>query len=158
MYEVLSIGEALMDFIPLDAEKLTAAEQAEIAGLDEKTLPIPLFEQSVGGSPANVACALARLGVKTGFVGKVGNDSLGRQVERVLSDCGVDTKNLILSEELRTPVAVVHHEDGKKSFTFYRGDQTADTHFEEEDIDDEIFDDCKVFNFSSFPLSREPSR
>ena len=72
MYEVLSIGEALMDFIPLDAEKLTAAEQAEIAGLDEKTLPIPLFEQSVGGSPANVACALARLGVKTGFVGKVG--------------------------------------------------------------------------------------
>ena len=157
MYEVLSIGEALMDFIPLDAEKLTAAEQAEMAGLDEKTLPIPLFEQSVGGSPANVACALARLGVKTGFVGKVGNDSLGRQVERVLSDCGVDTKNLILSEELRTPVAVVHHEDGKKSFTFYRGDQTADTHFEEEDIDDEIFDDCKVFNFSSFPLSREPS-
>ena len=34
MYEVLSIGEALMDFIPLDAEKLTAAEQAEMAGLD----------------------------------------------------------------------------------------------------------------------------
>ena len=172
MYEVLSIGEALMDFIPLDGEVSASSDQphvtAEIENNARVTVeeivasgqlkPIPHFEESVGGSPANVACALAKLGVKTGFVGKVGDDTLGHSVEKVLNECGVDTKNLIMASDLHTPAALVHHEDGKKSFTFYRGCQTADTHFEEEEIDDSIFEDCKVFNFSSFPLSHEPSR
>ena len=164
MYEVLSIGEALMDFIPLSpgnpgSQPMENTEGAEDQ-IPEETQQdgAPVFEQSVGGSPANVACALARLGVKTGFVGKVGDDAMGQRVKTVLDACGVDTSNMILDEDLRTPVAVVHRKDGKKSFTFYRGADTADTHFVEDEIDDSIFDDCKVFNFSSFPLSREPSR
>ena len=164
MYEVLSIGEALMDFIPLSpgnpgSQPMENTEGAEDQ-IPEETQQdgAPVFEQSVGGSPANVACALARLGVKTGFVGKVGDDAMGQRVKTVLDACGVDTSNRILDEAVRTPVAVVHRKDGKKSFTFYRGAHTADTHFVEDEIDDSIFDDCKVFNFSSFPLSREPSR
>ena len=164
MYEVLSIGEALMDFIPLNPENIDGRSAEDSEGAEENSVPAnvqntaPVFEQTVGGSPANVACALARLGVKTGFVGKVGDDSMGQRVKKVLDECGVDTSNMILDADLRTPVAVVHRMDGKKTFTFYRGVHTADTHFEEDEIDDEIFDDCKVFNFSSFPLSREPSR
>lgn len=178
MYDVLSIGEALMDFIPVppapveqEAEEEwaefsdweldetetvpEAAEQAEEAPAQE---PVPVFEQNVGGSPANVACALARLGVKTGFIGKVGNDTAGRTVKTVLDDCGVDTRNMILADGLTTPLAFVHRTEEGKQFTFYRNAGTADTHLEEDDIDDEIFTDCKVFNFSSFPLSAEPSR
>lgn len=152
MYEVLSIGEALMDFIPVnpDAERLEAAEGGRIT--------IPQFEENVGGSPANVACALAKLGVKTGFIGKVGDDPFGRTVKGVLERSGVDIRNLILDGAYRTPVALVHHSPEGKRFTFYRNGQTADTHFEEEEIDDSIFADCKVFNFSSFPLTSEPSR
>ena len=152
MYEVLSIGEALMDFIPidLDAERL---EPKPGGGIN-----IPQFEGSAGGSPANVACALAKLGVKTGFIGKVGNDPFGRTVKSVLESSGVDIRNLSLAEEYRTPIALVHHTPEGKRFTFYRNENTADVHLEEEDIDDEIFADCKVFNFSSFPLTSEPSR
>ena len=153
-----------MDFIPLSPGNPGSQPMENTEGVEDQ-IPeetqqdgAPVFEQSVGGSPANVACALARLGVKTGFVGKVGDDAMGQRVKTVLDACGVDTSNMILDEDLRTPVAVVHRKDGKKSFTFYRGADTADTHFVEDEIDDSIFDDCKVFNFSSFPLSREPSR
>lgn len=181
MYEVLSIGEALMDFIPVfpaqAAEQETEEEWADLPDWDaadsdtapddaeETVLPaseeddeIPIFEQSVGGSPANVACAVAKLGVKTGFIGKVGNDSFGRTVKSVLEASGVDTQNMILADGLKTPLAFVHRTEEGKQFTFYRNAGTADSHLEEDDIDDDIFTDCRVFNFSSFPLTTEPSR
>ncbi len=179
MYEVLSIGEALIDFIPVtpaQVEQETEDEWADLPDWDldeteDETEPpdaaqpasseedtVPIFEQNVGGSPANVACAVAKLGVKTGFIGKVGNDTFGRTVKSVLEASGVDTQNMILADGLKTPLAFVHRTEEGKQFTFYRNDTTADTHLEEDDIDDEIFTDCRVFNFSSFPLSAEPSR
>ena len=76
MYEVLSIGEALMDFIPLSpgnpgSQPMENTEGAEDQ-IPEETQQdgAPVFEQSVGGSPANVACALARLGVKPALLEK----------------------------------------------------------------------------------------
>lgn len=181
MYEVLSIGEALMDFIPVTpvqaaeqekedewadlpdwdaddtSDAVEEADAAETVSVQENDT-IPVFEQNVGGSPANVACAVAKLGVKTGFIGKVGNDIFGRTVKNVLEISGVDTRNMILADGLKTPLAFVHRTEEGKQFTFYRNASTADTHLEEDDIDDEIFTDCRVFNFSSFPLSAEPSR
>ena len=61
MYDLVSLGELLIDFTP-----------ASISDNGN-----PLFECNPGGAPANVAVALAKLGKKTAFIGKVGNDLFG---------------------------------------------------------------------------------
>ena len=140
MYDFLSIGEMLIDFIPVPSESGT------------------VYQQNPGGSPANLACALAKLGVKTGFIGKVGNDPFGHSCKAALEKSGVDISNLILSDEYQTPLAFIRREEDGKHFTFYRNETTADQNLTAEDINPEIFRDLKVFHFSSFSLTAEPSR
>ncbi len=61
MYDVVAIGELLIDFTPVkDGES-----------------KMPIFEQNPGGAPANVLAMNAKLGGKTGFIGKVGDDEFG---------------------------------------------------------------------------------
>ena len=76
---VISLGEALIDRLgPLGGD--------------------PAFDKPVidcfGGAPANVACALSRLGVNVSFVGSVGNDSFGDQFTNLLTNRGVDLTGL----------------------------------------------------------------
>ena len=67
---VAVVGEALVDFVQLGPE--------------------PLFEAFVGGSPANVAVGLARLGVPARLAARISTDPLGRRIHRHLDENGVD--------------------------------------------------------------------
>lgn len=58
MYEVITLGKALIDFTPLDNQNMS-------------------FRKNTGGIPANVAVALSRLGIDTIFISKFGDDFLG---------------------------------------------------------------------------------
>ena len=69
------IGEILMDFTPLAADP----------GLLR-------FEARAGGSPANVAVGLARLGGRVEFAGKVSTDFFGRYLVHHLEKEGVGTR------------------------------------------------------------------
>ena len=141
MYEVLSVGETLIDFIPVRQ----GGGQL-------------VYQQNTGGSPANLACALARLGIRAAFAGKVGNDPFGRSCRAELERCGVDVSSLVLSDEHQTPLAFIRQEEEGKHFTFYRNETTADQNLLPEDLDREMFCGLKVFHFSSVSLTSEPSR
>ena len=141
MYDFLSIGETLIDFIPVSSET-------------EGTV----YQQNPGGSPANMACAMARLGVRSAFIGKVGNDPFGKSCRAALLRSGVDVSHLILSDQYQTPLAFIQQGEEGKQFTFYRNKMTADLNLLEQDIDPEIFNDLKVFHFSSVSLTCEPAR
>ena len=105
MAKFYSLGEMLIDFTP--AGKTAAG--------------IPMFEQNPGGAPANVAVQAARLGVPTGFIGKVGNDMFGTFLKQTLTDNGVDTANMLLSDDTATSLAFVQlSETGDRDFSFYR--------------------------------------
>jgi sugar/nucleoside kinase (ribokinase family) len=62
---------------------------------------------SGGGSAANTAAALARLGVPCRFVGTVGDDAFGRFATAALGDAGVDTAALTTSADDPTVVVIV---------------------------------------------------
>ena len=136
---VISLGEALIDFIPLDQENLT-------------------YQKSPGGAPANVSVGLARLGVKSTFLGKVGDDVLGRFLQNTLKNYGVDVSTLILTESARTGVVfVTNAENGERSFDFYIN-PSADRFLNAEEISEELFAHHRILHFGSISMISEPSR
>ena len=53
------------------------------------------FTKYVGGSPANITIGMARMGMKTGFIGKVANDQMGRFIVDYLQKNRIDTTNVV---------------------------------------------------------------
>ena len=142
MAKFYSLGEMLIDFTP--AGKTAAG--------------IPMFEQNPGGAPANVAVQAARLGVPTGFIGKVGNDMFGTFLKQTLTDNGVDTANMLLSDDTATSLAFVQlSETGDRDFSFYRN-PGADTQIRFEEVKKEDLDGAKVLCFGSLLLTAEPAK
>ncbi|MGZ3529118.1 MAG: carbohydrate kinase family protein [Vulcanimicrobiaceae bacterium] len=81
----------------------------------------------VGGAPANVACALARLGTPSRLIACVGEDSRGDLVLRTLRERGVDTRLVQRSGAFPTRgVRVRRNASGDRTFT---GFDPPDTHF-----------------------------
>ncbi|WP_026691661.1 aminoimidazole riboside kinase [Alteribacter aurantiacus] len=136
---IVSLGEALIDFIPLDDNNET-------------------FQKSPGGAPANVAVGVARLGAVSTFLGKVGDDVLGRFMKETLSHYNVNTDHMTFSTDVRTGVVFVTlGEGGERSFEFYI-DPSADRFLLESDIEDTLFDNHNLLHFGSISLISEPSR
>lgn len=141
-FDVVSLGELLIDFTPV--------------GISENGNPI--FERNPGGGPANFACAVAKLGGKSAFIGKVGNDNFGRALCDFMGRCGVDTRGLLLSDEFKTTLAFVHlDESGDRSFSFYRKNG-ADTMLRTEEVDLSLLDGCPYFFCSSVMMAEGESR
>ncbi|UCZ53098.1 aminoimidazole riboside kinase [Bacillus shivajii] len=136
---VISLGEALIDFIPLDNQNET-------------------FQKSPGGAPANVAVGLARLGAKSSFLGKVGDDVLGTFLKETLQSYGVNTDHMHFTKDVRTGVVFVTlGEGGERSFEFYI-DPSADRFLGEAEITEDLFTDHQLLHFGSISLISEPSK
>ncbi len=107
MKNVFCIGELLIDFV------------AENQGRD--LVQAGHFTKKAGGAPANVACAISRLGGRSSFVGCVGEDPFGAFLAGVLEANRVDTRHLQRSETFTTLAFVSIAEDGERDFVFSRG-------------------------------------
>jgi fructokinase len=142
MYDICALGELLIDFTP--------------SGINDQG--VALFGRNPGGAPANVLAMINKLGGKTAFIGKVGDDEFGRFLERTLKTASVDTMGLILDPAYLTTLAFVHlSESGDRSFSFYRR-EGADLMLRWEEIDRRIIDNSKIFHFGSVSLSGQPCR
>lgn len=107
MRNVYCIGELLIDFV------------AEKQGSDlSKAIE---FTKKAGGAPANVACAIAKLGGNSKFVGCVGNDPFGDFLLDVLEENKVDISLAQRSKTFTTLAFVSLAEDGERDFVFSRG-------------------------------------
>ncbi|WP_064092791.1 aminoimidazole riboside kinase [Rossellomorea aquimaris] len=136
---IISLGEALIDFIPLDSENTT-------------------YQKSPGGAPANVAVGLARLGAKSTFLGKIGDDVLGQFLVHTLNDYGVRTNQMMFTKDVRTGVVfVTNAADGERSFDFYIN-PSADRFLNIEDIEEDDFLDHKILHFGSISMISSPSK
>ncbi|MFO7641524.1 MAG: PfkB family carbohydrate kinase [Candidatus Competibacteraceae bacterium] len=144
MVDAICLGELLIDFVPT----VTGA------GL----IDAPAFIKAPGGAPGNVAVGLARLGVPSAFMGKVGDDPFGHFLADTLAEAGVDIGPLRFSTEARTAVAFVSlRADGEREFMFYRH-PSADMLFAPQEVDVAVIDHAKLLHFGSISLSGEPSR
>lgn len=143
MADVVCLGELLIDFVPTT----TGVSLAEAE----------TFRKAAGGAPANVAVGLARLGVASAFMGKVGEDGFGHFLADTLAAFGVDVSPLRF-DKARTALAFVSlAADGDREFLFYR-DPGADTLFAPEDIDPATISGAKTLHYGSISLITEPSR
>ena len=142
MYDVTAVGELLIDFTP--------------SGTNEQG--IALFGRNPGGAPANVLAMINKLGGKTAFIGKVGDDEFGRFLEKTLVNAGIDTAGLLKDAAYLTTLAFVHlSETGDRSFSFYRK-KGADLMLVWDEVNRRLIDDAKIFHFGSVSLSGQPCR
>jgi len=141
-YEFTSVGEILIDFTPAGKSETGAA----------------LFQQNMGGAPANIACAISKLGRRAAFIGKAGDDAFGRFCAEIMQKQGVDTKGLKLSGTRNTTLAFIHLSDsGDRSFSFYRKN-SADVDLDKSEIGADIITNTRILHFGGVSLSDEPSR
>lgn len=140
--DVTALGELLIDFT-----QNGTSEQGN-----------SLFEANPGGAPCNVLAMLSKLGHKTAFIGKVGNDSFGKQLKSVIEEVGIDATNLTMDEEVHTTLALVHtFADGDRDFSFYRN-PGADMMLKEEEIPEDLIKSSKIFHFGTLSMTHERVR
>lgn len=141
-FDVTALGEILIDFT---SAGLSPAGQA-------------LYERNAGGAPANVAVAVSRLGGKSAFIGKTGNDSFGSFLKDTLARSGVETKGMRTDNSQHTTLAFVTlASGGERTFSFCRN-PGADTQLAESDLDESILDATKILHVGSLSLTHEPAR
>lgn len=141
-YDVTALGELLIDF----------TENGE-SGQGN-----PLFEANPGGAPCNVLAMLTKLGHKTAFIGKVGDDFFGKQLKEAIEEVGIDSTGLCMDKEIHTTLAMVHtYPDGDRDFSFYRN-PGADMMLKESEVKEELIKESKLFHFGTLSMTHEDVR
>jgi fructokinase len=141
-FDVTALGELLIDF----TQNGTSPQGN------------PLFEANPGGAPCNVLAMLTKLGHKTAFIGKVGNDSFGKQLKETINEVGINADNLFMDDEVHTTLALVHtFADGDRDFSFYRN-PGADMMLNEAEIPEGLLKDTKIFHFGTLSMTHEGVR
>lgn len=141
-FDVVALGELLIDF----TENGTSTQGN------------PVLEANPGGAPCNVLAMLNKLGKKTAFIGKVGNDTFGRQLAEEVQQSGTDTTNLIFDDNVHTTLAFVHtFPDGEREFSFYRN-PGADMMLKKEEVMEDIIKEAKIFHFGTLSSTHEGVR
>jgi 5-dehydro-2-deoxygluconokinase len=135
------------------------------AGVDlyavQKNTPLEAvtqFNKSVGGSPANIATAVARLGGRSGVISVVADDGLGRSVVQFLQRNGVDTKGIKTSQNRAlTSLALTEIQPTDCQVVIYR-QNAADLQLNQTDIDPAQLASSKILLLTGTAFSAEPSR
>lgn len=142
--DVICLGEALIDFIPLD--------------MGVSLMDVTGFKKAPGGAPANVAAGISKLGGRSAFIGKVGDDAFGRYLERVFVDGSIDTSRMLFDKSAKTGLAFVSlTSDGVPEFMFYRN-PSADMLLRSDEIDAGFVKSARAFHYGSITLISEPSK
>ncbi|UCC89899.1 MAG: hypothetical protein JSV81_11445 [Anaerolineales bacterium] len=142
--DIVCLGELLVDMFP--------------AELGRRLAEVSAFRPKPGGAPANVAVAAARLGGRSAFIGKVGDEAFGHHLADVLRKEGVDVTGMRFDEEARTGMAFIAMPDENTAeFVFYRN-PGADMRLRADELDRELLGKTRAFHFGSLSLGQEPSR
>ena len=142
MADVTALGELLIDFT-----------ENGLSGQGN-----PIFEANPGGAPCNMLAMLTKLGNKTAFIGKVGNDYLGNLLKDKVTGIGINTDHLFLDDKIHTTLAFVHTaEDGDRDFSFYRN-PGADMMLCADEVDESVIAESKIFHFGTLSMTHEGVR
>lgn len=118
----------------------------------------PMYEANPGGAPCNVLAMLAKLGRRTAFIGKVGEDQFGHFLRQVGTEAGISMDSLVMDPHTHTTLAVVKTaENGDRDFSFYR-DPGADALLTPEEVPEDVIAAARIFHFGSLSLTGEPVR
>jgi sugar/nucleoside kinase (ribokinase family) len=139
--DVLTIGELVVDFIS-----------------DEKTDTLSnasTFRRYLGGSPANIAVYVSKLGGESAVIAKTGIGAFGKFLKGELQRHGVTTEYLSMDHRTHTTVIFVSSTSATPDFEEFR---SGDYLLRPEEISEEAISRTRVVHASTFALSREPCR
>lgn len=95
------------------------------------------------------------MGKTYAFIGKVGNDMFGTQLENAIAEVGIDTSGLLKDNDVNTTLAFVHTlEGGDRDFSFYRK-PGADMMLTVDDLNIEMLKECKIFHFGTLSMTAD---
>ncbi len=144
-FDLILLGRVAVDLNPVDY----------YCPLNESTT----FKRYLGGSPANIAVGLARLGKKCGFFARVSDDQLGTFVTDYFDNEGIDTSHIKRcqnGEKIGLTFTEIRSET-ESSIVMYRN-EAADLKLDVEDIDEEYINKAKAILISGTALAESPSR
>ena len=144
-YDLILVGRVAVDFNPVDY----------YCPLNESTT----FKRYLGGSPANIAVGLARLGKKCGFFARVSDDQFGTFVTDFFDKEGIDTSGIVRCKD-GSKIGLTFTEiksETESSIVMYRN-EAADLKLECEDIDEEYIKEGAAVLISGVALAESPSR
>lgn len=140
--DVTALGELLIDFT-----------ENGVSGQGN-----PLYEANPGGAPCNVLAMLAKLGHRTAFIGKVGNDFFGKWLKEVIQEAGIRADYLYMDENVHTTLAMVHtFPDGDRDFSFYR-EPGADMMLAAQEVPEEALENTGIFHFGTPSMTHKGVR
>lgn len=139
--DLLAIGETVIDLI---SEEET-----------DSLVKAASFRRYQGGSPANIARYVVKLGGSAALVSKVGDDALGRYLRQALTEAGVVTDHMMTDATAPTTVIMISRTPGTADSVALR---SADYRLHPDDVTAAVVRRAKVVHASTFALSREPAR
>lgn len=141
-FDVTALGELLIDFT-----------QNGVSGQGNT-----LFEANPGGAPCNVLAMLTKLGFRTSFIGKVGEDQFGSVLRAALTEVGINADYLLSDKKVPTTLAFVHKlADGDRDFSFYRN-PGADMMLKSDELPTERIEESKIFHFGTLSMTHDGIR
>ena len=139
--DVLTVGEMVVDFIS-----------------DEKTDTLSnatTFRRYLGGSPANIAVYVSKLGGTSAVIAKTGIGAFGKFLKSELQRHGVVTDFLQMDHRTHTTVIFVSSTSATPDFEEFR---SGDYLLRPEEVSEEAISRSNVVHASTFALSRDPCR
>jgi ribokinase len=133
--DVAVLGTCNLDYI---------SRVSRFAGADEE-VNIDLLHQSVGGSAANSALTLSKMGIKTGVMTRVGDDYGGNLIHQALKHAGIGTERVISLDKPTGMAFIAVDDQGERSIYVHMG---ANAHFQLLEEDRTYIEDAKVLHLT----------
>lgn len=137
MIDLITIGEAMIVFNPGSTGPLKFVNH---------------FEKKVAGAELNVAVGCARLGLKTGFISKVGNDEFGKHIQTFTRGEGIDVSQLGFVDGYPTSLNFKEIMEDGSGRTFYYRNKSPVLAMEADQLDEDYFKQAKILHLTGiFP-------
>ncbi|MDR6121368.1 2-dehydro-3-deoxygluconokinase [Bacillus sp. SLBN-46] len=137
MNDIITIGDAMITFNPVSTGPMRY---------------VPSFERKVGGAELNVAIGCARLGLKTGWISRLGNDEFGRYIYNFVRGEGIDVSQVELVDGYPTSLNFKEIMEDGSGRTFYYRTNSPTTALTVDTLDEAYFKNAKVFHITGiFP-------
>jgi fructokinase len=139
--DLVAIGEVLVDFISVEETDWLRNAYT--------------FRKYQGGSPANIAVNVGKLGGQSAVIAKAGIGAMGQFLKAELNRAGVVTKYLVMDHRVHTSVIFVSRTARTADFEAFR---SGDFRLEDHEVNPEAIERARVVHASTWALSREPCR
>ncbi|WP_106496468.1 sugar kinase [Lentibacillus sp. Marseille-P4043] len=141
MNDVITIGEAMIAFDP---------------GSTGPMKFVNTFEKKIGGAELNLAIGCARLGLKAGYISKLGNDEFGKYIQTFARGEGIDVSQVDLVDGYPTSLNFKEIMEDGSVRTFYYRDKSPTLTMTPNDLDETYFQQAKILHITGiFPAIDE---